>query len=241
MNLIIDIGNTRTKIFVFDKDLLFKELSDQPSASSLKKILSGYSIEDSIISSVVKGTLGWVSFLKKNTRCITLSYKTILPIKNLYKTKETLGNDRIANAAGAAKIFTSSNNLVIDIGTCIKYDFINDRNEYIGGAISPGLRMRYMSLHDYTSKLPLVKPARKVKVIGTDTQSSIVSGVQQGMLNEMEGYIRHYENEYKGLNVILTGGDADCFAHLFNFPIFAAPKLTAIGLNEILLYNNRKK
>jgi len=241
MNLIIDIGNTRTKIFVFDKDLLFKELSGQPSASSLKKILSRYSIEDSIISSVVKGTLGWVSFLKKNTRCITLSYKTILPIKNHYKTKETLGNDRIANAAGAAKIFPSRNNLVIDIGTCIKYDFINDKNEYIGGAISPGMQMRYMSLHDYTSKLPLVKPSVKVKILGTDTQSSIVSGVQQGMLNEMEGYIRHYENEYKGLNVILTGGDADCFAHLFNFPIFAAPKLTAIGLNEILLYNNRKK
>src|SRR5690242_980247 len=165
MNLIIDIGNTRTKIFVFDNDLLFAELPGQLSSIRLKKIISKYNIEDSILSSVVKGNKGWVTYLKKNTRCITLNYKTPLPIKNLYKTKETLGNDRIANAAGASKIFPSRNALVIDAGTCIKYDFINDRNEYLGGAIAPGLQMRYRSLHDYTSKLPLIKPSRKVKLV----------------------------------------------------------------------------
>ncbi len=242
MNLIVDIGNTRTKIFIFGEDQLLVDYSTRKlTVTALKKVLFKHRIEASILSSVVKETSSLASLLKKYTRFIALNHTTPLPVKNRYKTKETLGNDRIANAAGAAKIFPSQHCLIIDAGTCLKYDFINNRKEYLGGAISPGMMMRYKSLHEYTSRLPLVKKAGKTMLTGTSTNESIISGVQLGMLNEMEGYIHLYSKKYKNLKVVLTGGDADSFAHLFNFPIFAAPKLTAIGLNEILQHNLSKK
>ncbi|CAN5652870.1 type III pantothenate kinase [soil metagenome] len=241
MNLIIDIGNTRTKVLVFDGDKLFADYFFKKSTvSALKKILLRHRIEAAILSSVVKSSLSITKLLKKNARLIELNYTTSLPIRILYKTKETLGNDRVANAVGASKIFPRQPCLVIDTGTCVKYDFIN-KSGYHGGAISPGLTMRYQSLHDYTFQLPLLKPTKKVLLTGTSTRESMMSGVQLGMLIEMEGYVGLYKKKYKGLQIILTGGDADSFAHLFNFPIFAAPQLTAIGLNEILQHNLAKK
>ena len=242
MNLVIDIGNTRTKIFVFEGDQLVTDYSfHKLSATNLLKLLSRHKIKASILSTVVKRNVSAETLLKKQGAFISLDYKTELPLKNRYKTRETLGNDRIANACGAMKIFPSKNILVIDAGTCVKYDVINSRKEYLGGAISPGLTMRYRSLHEYTAMLPLIQPAEKVTLIGGSTRESLVSGVQQGMLNEMEGYIRLMKKKYNALKVILTGGDAPRFAHLLNFPIFAAPKLTATGLNEILQYHQKKK
>jgi len=242
MNLVIDIGNTLTKVFVFKGDRINFHVTYQALAvQDLKKIFSNYSVKASILSSVAGKNAGVISFLKKNSAFIELNETTPLPVKNLYKTPGTLGHDRIANAAGAAKIFPGKNCLVIDCGTCVKYDFVNSKKEYLGGAISPGLLMRYAALHKFTAQLPLVKPSKEVKITGASTKESIVSGVQLGMLNEMEGYVSRYRTKYKTLKVILSGGDATCFAHLFNFPIFAAPKLTSNGLNEILQYNIPKK
>ena len=242
MNLIIDIGNTRNKVFVFQGSRIIAEYTPAKlSLPLLKKINALHGIEASIFSSVTGSMQAFTTFLEQQTKFIALSHKTPLPFRNLYRTRRTLGNDRIANAAGAAKFFPGKNCLVIDAGTCVKYDFINARNQYLGGGISPGLLMRYRALHEQTAKLPLVKPAKHIRLLGTDTESSIVSGVQQGMINEMEGYIRLYKKRYRTLKVIFTGGDADSFAHLFNFPIFAAPKLTATGLNEILQHNLKKK
>src|SRR5690348_10282862 len=144
MNLVIDIGNTRTKVFVFDgKRLVNKNALSSLGEPGLKKIFSSYSIEAAIVSSVVKTAPPFFSFLKKNTAFVSLSKSTPLPIRNRYRSKETLGNDRIANAVGASVLFPSQNCLVIDLGTCVKYDFVNSRKEYLGGAISPGLEMRY--------------------------------------------------------------------------------------------------
>ncbi len=242
MNLVIDIGNSRTKIFIFKGDKAVSKADYQSlTIQDLRKIFAKHEIKSSILSTVAGKNAGVLNFLKKNSAFIELNDSTPLPFKNRYKTPSTLGNDRLANAAGAAKIFPGKNCLVIDCGTCVKYDFINDRNEYLGGAISPGLLMRYAALHKFTSRLPLIKPAAQVKITGGSTTESIVSGVQLGMLNEMEGYILRYRKKYKGLKVILSGGDAGCFAHLFNFPIFAAPKLTSTGLNEILQHNITKK
>jgi type III pantothenate kinase len=242
MNLVIDIGNTRTKVFVFKGERSVSETSYQSlTVQDLRKVFTKYPIKASILSSVVARKTGVIAFLKNNSAFIELNAATPLPIKNRYKTPATLGNDRIANAAGAAKIFSGKNCLVIDCGTCIKYDFVNSQNEYMGGAISPGLLMRYAALHKFTALLPRVKPSADVKMTGSTTNESIVSGVQLGMLNEMDGYILRYRKKYKNLKVILSGGDASCFAHLLNFPIFAAPKLTSTGLNEILQYNIPKK
>ncbi len=242
MNLIIDIGNTRTKVFVFEANRLLDDYTFRKlTSTTLSKLLSSQSIDASILSSVVISGSATAKLLRKKTHFVELSKNTSLPFRNDYKTKETLGNDRIANAAGALKTFPGKHCLIIDAGTCVKYDFINKSKKYLGGAISPGLMMRYRALNEFTSKLPLVKPSSSVQLTGKTTKESIISGVQLGILNEMEGYIRQYSLKYKGLKVILTGGDAVCFAHLLNFPIFAAPKLTAIGLNEILQHNLEKK
>ncbi len=242
MNLVIDIGNTRAKVFVFEGNKLVKDYSfPKLTVTPLKKIFSTHKPAASILSSVIKGDEALKSFLKKHSTFIELSHKTLLPLKNLYKTKETLGNDRIANAVAASKTYPGSNCLVIDAGTCIKYDFVNAENEYLGGAISPGMMMRYESLHRFTDKLPLVKPVDDGKYLGASTKESIRSGVQQGILSEMIGYVLLFHKNFGELKVIITGGDADCFAHLFNFPIFAAPKLTAKGLNDILQHNLPKK
>jgi type III pantothenate kinase len=242
MNLVIDIGNTRTKVFIFKGDNPVADASYQSLAiQDLKKLFARHAIKSSILSSVVAKKSVVTSFLKKNSAFIELNVTTPLPIKNRYKTPATLGNDRIANAAGAAKIFPGKNCLVIDCGTCVKYDFVNTKKEYLGGAISPGLMMRYNALHEFTAQLPRLKPSTQVKMIGGTTKESMISGVQLGMQNEMEGYILRYLKKYKTLKVIISGGDAGCFAHLLNFPIFAAPKLTSTGLNEILQYNIPKK
>jgi type III pantothenate kinase len=242
MNLVIDIGNTRIKVFVFKgNNVAAEETGNMLPASGLKKIFSKYAIEAAILSSVAATPGAITSYLRKHTWLLTLNPATPLPVKNLYRSKETLGNDRIANAAGAAMIFPSRNCLVIDAGTCVKYDFITKQGEYLGGAISPGLEMRFASLHDYTSRLPMVTPAKELRLTGRTTEESIRSGVQNGMLGEMEAAVSQYKKKYGVLKVILTGGDAHRFAHLFNFPIFAAPQLTATGLNEILQHNRPKK
>jgi len=242
MNLVIDIGNTLTKVFIYKGDRpIANSVYQTLTVQDLQKIFSKHEVKATILSSVITTNKGVIAFLKKNSAFIELNASTILPLKNRYKSPETLGNDRIANAAGAVKIFPGKNCLVIDCGTCVKYDFIKAGKEYLGGAISPGLLMRYTALHQFTSKLPLIKPSRDVKMTGANTEESIISGVQLGMLNEMEGSILRYRKKYKNLKVILSGGDAPCFAHLFNFPIFAAPKLTSTGLNEILQHNIPKK
>ena len=213
----------------------------RPDRAGINKILSQYKPGASIVSSVVKEKAAILKLLKLKTEFITLGADTPLPFRNRYQTKSTLGNDRIANAAGAIALFPGKNCLVIDAGTCVKYDLITARKEYKGGAISPGMQMRFQSLHEYTAKLPLVQPSRQVRIIGNTTNASIVSGVQMGIRNEMEGFIRQTSLKYKGLKVILTGGDATGFARLLNFPIFAAPNLTAIGLNEILQHHLANK
>jgi type III pantothenate kinase len=242
MNLVIDIGNTRTKVFVYRGDKqIFQTAFQTLTISDLRKIFLKHKIKASILSSVVEKNSGVISFLKKNSAFVELSPNTSLPVRNRYKTPSTLGLDRIGNAVGAAKLFPGKNCLVIDCGTCVKYDFVNSKKEYLGGAISPGMMMRYNALHDYTAKLPKLVPSKTVKMTGTTTKESIISGVQLGMLSEMEGYISSYRKKYKSLKVIISGGDAACFVHLFNFPIFAAPKLTSTGLNEILQHTFAKE
>jgi type III pantothenate kinase len=143
----------------------------------------------------------------------------------------------LANAVGAARIFPGKNCLVIDAGTCIKYDFVNAKGEYLGGAISPGITMRYQALHAFTAQLPLVKAQPHVKLTGNSTASAIVSGVQNGALSEIEHVILQYKKQYKPLKIVVTGGDWGLFANQIKSHIFAAPDLTLMGLNQILENN----
>src|SRR6185369_15468778 len=159
MNLTIDAGNTSVKAVLFEKNAIrsmhsYKKLS----LKDLKNIFSSHDINNSILSSVINTDKQILNYLQSHSVFIELNATTRLPVKNKYKTPATLGSDRLASVTGASKMFPGKNVLVIDAGTCIKYDFINAKKEYLGGSISPGLRMRFEALHNFTTRLPLVLP-----------------------------------------------------------------------------------
>ncbi len=238
MNLTIDVGNTFTKAVIFDNDnIKWMRTYKNFSVNNLRVIFSSGSVRCSILSSVAKTEKKILRFLQSNSTFVQLNSKTKLPVKNRYKTPETLGSDRISAVAGAAKLFPKRNCLVIDAGTCIKYDFITAKKEYLGGSISPGLLMRFQSLHNFTDRLPLIHPETTRSFTGTSTKDSILTGVQTGIIHEINGFIQQYKKKYGAVKVILSGGDATLFAEHIKSSIFAAPNLVHIGLHEILKYN----
>jgi type III pantothenate kinase len=168
---------------------------------------------------------------------LVLNSTTPIPVSNCYKTPNTLGNDRIALVVGATVHYSGHNVLVIDAGTCITYDFINAEQEYLGGSISPGIRMRYSALHQYTSQLPMLKTEEKAALIGGDTEESIHSGVINGVLAEIDGVIQRYIEQYPDVKVVVTGGNVKLFDKGLKNTIFASPNLLMEGLNKILDYN----
>lgn len=241
MQLAIDIGNTRSKAAVFnDRRIIFRKTFTDVSFEVLKPLLKKYKVDAVIFSSVAKEKLSHGKFVQNKIHIIELTAQTKIPVTNKYATPTTLGKDRLANAVAAAMLNPFKNNLVIDAGTCLKFDFISAKNQYLGGAISPGLEMRYRSLPYFTERLPKISPSKKLpQLIGNSTQNAIRSGVQQGMLAEITGVTEAYKKQYKSLHVYLTGGDAFYFEPQLKKAIFA-PDLTLYGLNEILLFNTKK-
>jgi type III pantothenate kinase len=236
MNLIIDVGNTRVKAAVFEGHTCVSiyVFGKSKIISEVKKIIKKYRISESILSSVAVLTLKKIEELQKLTDFRIVSSRIITPFKNLYATPDTLGVDRIALVFGAVIKFPQQNVLVIDAGTCITFDFLNKNAEYLGGAISPGIEMRYKSLHTFTSKLPLLEINKPNNFIGNSTNESINSGVVNGVIQEIEGIIAQYKKKYLHLTVVLTGGDTNFLA------IFANQNFLLEGLNEILIFNKNK-
>lgn len=242
MHLVIDIGNTLVKVAVFDlRRLVIRKNYSVGSLKGMSTLLVMFNeIDSAIYSSVTKEKIKNKLFITRGIKLHELNLRTQIPIKNKYSTPSTLGKDRLANAVGVASINRGKNSLVVDVGTCLKFDFVNSKNEYLGGAISPGLFMRYQALHHFTDKLPKVSPSQKSPdLIGDSTQRAIRSGVQQGMLAEITGVIEEYKKRFKNLHVYLTGGDASYFEPQLKKTIFA-PDLTLYGLNEILLFRTKK-
>ena len=240
MNLIIDVGNTLVKIAVFENNLLvFKKSCEKTDfLSELDEVSGNYlGIKDVIVASVGDFSEGDFLELKNRYKVFVLTHKIQIPFKNKYSSPETLGVDRIALISAAAVQFPKKNVLVIDAGSCITYDFINSENEYLGGAISPGLKMRYKALNLLTEKLPLLDNKWVDKYVGDSTESSIHIGVVKGALNEIEGFISLYKDDYKELTVILTGGDANYLLESLKNDIFATSNFLLEGLNYILDYN----
>ncbi len=242
MNLIIDVGNTRIKAAVFENDTLL-EVFVFDSNELIDKVdlfINKYSIDKGIISSVKNISKNELDQLNKKFSFLILDSSTKVPFKNLYKTPQTLGVDRIALVANAVEKFYKKNVLIIDAGTCITYDFVNDSQEYLGGAISLGIEMRYKALNNYTSKLPLLEKNIPENFIGKTTDENIHSGVNNGVLNEINGVIEQYERENSVLTIVLTGGDTYFLAKQLKSSIFANPNFVLEGLNTILIYNNKE-
>lgn len=239
MNLIIDVGNTRCKVAVFEEGIIKDVFVFNKSIilSELKKINSEYLISACIMSSVTNIPENVEQDIIRLFNPIFLNSKTNVPFKNLYNTPNTLGVDRIALAAAASEKYKQKNVLIIDAGTCITFDFINNKKEYLGGAISLGIAMRYKALHSFTSKLPLLKPKEVYNFVGSDTNSSIHSGVINGICNEIDGVINQYVKKYRDLTVVLTGGDTYFLAKQLKSGIFAHPNFVLEGLHTVLTYN----
>ncbi len=239
MNLIVDIGNTRVKAAVFENDSLveLKAFDEEEIFKKIDFFLSKYAINAAILSSVKILSEEFRQSLDLKIPFLVLNAETKVPFQNNYATPTTLGVDRIALIANAAIKYSNKNVLVIDAGTCITYDFINTNNEYLGGAISPGVQMRYQSLNTFTSKLPLLEKQEIDFTIGNSTENSIHSGVVKGIVGEISSFIKDYEIENKDLTVVLTGGDTYFLAKQLKSSIFANPNFVLEGLNTILIYN----
>jgi len=242
MNLIIDVGNTFVKLAVFQDDVLFEKFTTKHDGflASAERVLKKYPIISSgVISSVGKLKDDDVLKLQEKIDVLVLNSETRLPFKNSYETPKTLGVDRIALVCASVKQFPDNNVLIIDAGTCITYDFITNKNDYLGGAISPGIRLRYHSLHNLTANLPLLESKRPDDLIGNSTNSSIHSGVVFGVLHEIDGVINGYKEKYPDLTIILTGGDTNFLAKQLKNGIFANSNFLLEGLNFILEYNSQ--
>lgn len=238
--LVIDIGNSRTKLAVFEgRRLIRSEKFRQVDRTILNQYLNNNEIGQSIISSVNNEITGLEDLLKEKTQYIRFSARLHTGIVNRYKSPDTLGLDRLAGILGAKALFPGRNCLVIDAGTCITYDAINKNGVYEGGSISPGLNMRLKAMHQFTGRLPEVELSEFNDWQGEDTISAMLSGTVNGSAEEIKGFIEIYNSKYPELQVILCGGDAIFFDTRLKNSIFAhalktEPDLVLIGLNEVI-------
>jgi len=237
VKLIIDIGNTAVKTALFeDKELISSSLLNDCTLQNILIFIGKQTISNAIISSVKQIDTNLEQIIQYFDAHF-LNENTSLPIKIDYKTPVTLGRDRIAAVVGASFLFPMQDILVLDAGTCLTIDFINKRKVYKGGRISPGISMRYKALNQFTSNLPLCEFIDSSMVLGNDTNSSIISGVQQGILAEVREIINVYTMGNKDTVISVTGGDCFFFEKELKSSIFANPFLVMEGLNEILDYN----
>lgn len=243
MKLILDFGNTLQKAAIFDKNQLiaikaFKKIS----LKNISNFTSLYNIDSAIISSVINYNSDIYNYLNTNYYFKELTSDTPIPVKNTYLTPDTLGKDRLAAVVAANDLYPKSDILVINAGTCITYDFIDKNKKYHGGAISPGIKMRFKALHTFTDKLPLIENTNKqTPLIGKDTEKSILSGVINGTIAEIKNIISDYNQKYSNLNVVISGGDMKYFDKIIKNSIFAYPNIVLYGLNLILDFNAKKE
>lgn len=238
MNLTIDIGNSRTKWARFDgRNIIESGMIPETDWSELIHMIDFHATDDITISSVVHFPDAFLAYCK-NRNALIIDSSTPIPIANNYATPQTLGIDRLCSAIGAKSLFPGYPVLVIDIGTCIKFEFISKEGGYEGGNISPGLKMRFASLNNYTSKLPALKPQYTAGPVGKSTAEALRLGVQQGMLFEIRAMIDTMQTLHPNLKTVGTGGDLPFFVNDLKTHIFADLLLVLRGINEIYLHNS---
>ena len=241
MNLVLDFGNTRIKAAVFnEQQLLAKHIFTNPS--EIRTWIQKFNgIQKCLIASVTKQHESVLTELHQIFPTFLFKSDTPIPISNLYKSTLSLGSDRIAASVGAFSVCANAAVLTIDAGTCIKYNFVNELNQYLGGAISPGIHMRLKAMNHFTSALPLIDYDKNYHtLIGASTAESLLSGALIAAACEVDGMIERYLESYPNLIVFMTGGDADYLCKQVKNRFFANPDLIMIGLNTILNFNDKK-
>ena len=240
MNLALDIGNSFLKAGIFKNNNLINYCEfNREYYSNIKSILDKTPITHSIASNVSESNNQLIELLSKKTNLIKFNSSLKLPFKNRYQTKNTLGKDRIALVSNASKEYPKENVLLIDLGSCITFDFLNSKNEYLGGSISPGLSMRYRSLNSYTANLPLINPKEIDYFIGRNTEDSIHSGIINGIVGELNSTIDKYKSQFKEIRIILTGGDSKFLFNRIKNSIFANSNFLILGLNFLIELNKK--
>ena len=235
MNLCIDIGNSRVKIALFQENrVVAEQVCEELTKDFLQDIFAKYDVKKSIISSVTHNKREIITFLKKRTNLVELTNETPISLKINYLTPQTLGRDRIAAAVGAAEILPKSDILVIDIGSCVTMDLVTADGVFHGGNIAPGFVMRINAMHDYTAKLPIVKPQTPKDILGKNTNEAVLFGAFWGIVSEVNTLYDRLLSDYPNISIVVSGGDAHYFEnHLRNCKKIV-PNLVLIGLNKIL-------
>ncbi len=247
MNLLIDIGNTRTKWAVVRADASLAAAGDgwlveqgigEPDQPLLERLFASYAIRGGMLTST-RGEMAETERLVRRwlPDLVRFTPDTSVPIAIDYLTPETLGRDRVAAAVGAWARYPNRTLLVVDFGTALTIDLVSAEGTFRGGAISLGLSNRFRALHEYTATLPLCDATDEQRMVGRSTREAIQQGVMNSVRFEIEGYIDRFGRENDDLCVIFTGGEANFFEKQFKNTIFAEPNLVFCGLNRILEYN----
>jgi len=240
--LVVDVGNSFMKLAVFSNDhIVYVKSYNKILVKDIKQIRKKYPFKHAIYASVRKKQSQFIQHLSNNYHLIELNNRTKIPVTNLYKTPRTLGMDRLASVIGANKLNPGKNVLVIDMGTCVKYDFVDKDSQYHGGNIAPGLEMRLESMHILTSKLPKVKRALPDNILGKTTTEALQNGGVLGLKMEIECFIKTLTAQWGKIIIILSGGDSKYFGEIIESKIFVLPELVLFGLYEILKFNLSKK
>ena len=240
MNLLIDIGNSLTKLALAEgQKIIPMQILHDPAFSDFDHFLSQMDKPGNCIFSgsgeIIPGLHERLA--SSFRKVIQLTHHTPVPVKLQYETKESLGMDRLAAAVGAHTLHPGQNCLVIDAGTAITIDLVTKDGFFMGGNISPGIRLRFLSLHEHTAKLPILEPEGDYSLLGSSTEKAIRSGILNGVKYELKGYIEELQKSYSPLQVILTGGDASLLSKYFQPDIIIDLNLIFAGLNRILEYN----
>lgn len=247
ITLCFDFGNTRLKCAALYGGIIKEVFAiENDSNETIQQLINKYQPQKTILSSVIEHNINLEKILSASSRFHKLSYQTKLPFTTPVGKPETIGSDRLALSAAAVYFHPQKNNLVIGLGSCITYNFINKYNQFLGGSISPGMEMRFRSLQTFTATLPLIQPdpiaiGWNFPLIGYDTKTNILSGVLLGMAKEIDGIIDAYAEKFSNFNVLLTGGDTAYFARHLKSKIFVDPDLIFKGLYAISEYNDDTK
>ncbi|MBS7785887.1 type III pantothenate kinase [Flavobacterium sp. CYK-55] len=242
MRLAIDIGNTLVKAAVYEENTFIERFQFTADAyeKGFEKILLKYpDCLDWVLASVGQISSDQFKKYSSSVRVHLVDHAAKFPFINHYHTPQTLGIDRMILASGAVLKYPKQARLIIDVGTCITYDFVDAQDVYHGGAISPGIQMRYKALHQFTAKLPLLEKLQPDDFIGKSTAGSIHSGVVLGVVHEIEGFIDQYEQTNENIIIILTGGDADFLAKRLKNTIFAHSNFLLDSLNQMFQYQTQ--
>ncbi len=236
-----DFGNTRLKAAIFVEEGMSETIYlANDDVETIETIIEKYHPQKTILSSVIKHNEAIESVLAAKTHFHKLSVSTKINFTTPVGKPETIGADRLALVSAAVHFYPGKNNLIIGLGSCITYNFVNQQHQFLGGGISPGMNMRFKSMHDFTALLPLEKETWNFPLIGYDTKTNLQSGVLFGMIAEIEGITERYGKKYGNFNVVLTGGNSTYFAGQLKSRIFADHNFLFKGLYALSELNNNQ-